>query len=98
MIGPYTDNAATHATLGFKWDSEKISSVARDDTITLLVFVDNANKVAFFANYPRSEGDFSNLSRQCFIRSNARFDRVDQPQRGWPGLFPRPSDHDAVNR
>ena len=96
IIGPYTDNAATHAALGFKWDSDKVSNVATDDTVVLLAFVDHADKVAFFTNYPRGQGDFSNLSRQCFDRSHARFEHLATPQRGWPGLFASAANHDAA--
>jgi hypothetical protein len=89
VIGPYEDDATTHAALGFKWHGKTISNVAADDGLVLLVFVDDADNVAFFANYSRGKGDFSNLSRQCFARSQAIFEQVDKPQKGWPGLFPK---------
>jgi len=92
MLGPYTDDAATEATLGFKWDSRRVSKVASDDTIVLLVFVGSGNDVVLSTNYLRGKGDFSNVSRQCFTRAQARFVQVDAPQRGWPGLFPEPAE------
>ncbi|GGX95048.1 hypothetical protein GCM10007386_27550 [Pseudoduganella dura] len=100
ILGPYSDKAATHATLGFKWDSDKVSDVATNDGIVLLAFVDNAgdaDKVAFFTNYPRGMGDFSNLSRRCFARPDAKFEQVDRPLKGWPGLFHAPVGKDIVS-
>lgn len=89
VIGPYADNPTTHATLGLKWDGTKISNVAEDDGLVLLVFVDDADKVAFFTNYSRGKGDFSNLSQQCFPRSHAIFEQIDKPPQGRPGLYPK---------
>jgi len=88
MLGPYSDNEATHATLGFKWNSRQFSEVWKHEGVTLLVFVAADDTVAFFTDYPRSEGDFSNLTRQCFNRSQARFEQVSRPRKGWAGLFP----------
>jgi hypothetical protein len=99
FLGPYTDNAATHATLGFRWDSETVSDVAMNEGIVLLAFVTNAgngDQVAFFTNYPRREGDFSNLSGQCFARADAKFEQVDRPRTGWSGLFHSPVSKDSV--
>ena len=59
-----------------------------DDSIVLLVFVDDGNRVTSFTNYRRGNGDFSNLRGQCFARPAARFEQVDRPGQGWPGLFP----------
>jgi len=89
VIGPYADNPTTHATLGLKWNGKKISNVAEDDGLVLLVFVDDADKVVFFTNYSRGKGDFSTLSQQCFPRSHAIFEQVDKPQQGRPGLYPK---------
>jgi len=89
VIGPYADNPTTHATLGLKWNGNKISNVAEDDGLVLLVFVDDADKVVFFTNYSRGKGDFSTLSQQCFPRSHAIFEQVDKPQQGRPGLYPK---------
>ena len=88
MLGPYTGNSMTHATLGFKWNSQEFSDVWDNEGITLLVFVAADEKVAFFTDYPRSSGDFSNLTRQCFDRSNARFEQVAKPPKGRSGLYP----------
>ncbi|USX12108.1 hypothetical protein NHH88_20695 [Oxalobacteraceae bacterium OTU3CAMAD1] len=88
MFGPYTDNATTDETLGFKWNSQKFSEVWKDEGATLLVFVAADEKVAFFTDYRRSRGDFSNLSRQCFERLDARFEHVPKPAKGRPGLYP----------
>ncbi len=88
MLGPYSDNARTHATLGFKWNSQELSEVGDHEGVTLLVFVAADEKVAFFTDYPRDKGDFSNLTGQCFDRANARFEQVSNPPKGWRGLFP----------
>lgn len=88
MLGPYSDNDKTHATLGFKWNSQEFSEVSDHEGVTLLVFVSADDKVAFFTDYPRDKGDFSNLTTQCFERANARFEQVANPPKGWPGLFP----------
>lgn len=88
VIGPYMNNEATHATLGFKWNSEKVSKVATDDGVALLVFV-HADKVAFFTNYPRGKGDFAYLSGKCYARSDAIFAQVGRPDKSWPGLYPK---------
>ena len=88
MLGPYTDNETTHATLGFKWDSEAVSDIRENEGIMLLVFVAADKKVAFFTNYPRRKGDFANMNHQCFERSDARFEKVDNPKKGRAGLVP----------
>lgn len=88
VIAPYMDNDATRATLGFAWDSEKVSDIAMDEGKVLLVFVGDTNQVAFHAPYRRTDGDFSNLGGQCFTRAQARFTYVARPAHGWAGLFP----------
>lgn len=87
ILGPYSDNAATRATLGFAWDSQVVSTIATDDSIVLLVFVGAGDRVLHYTEHPRRHGDFSNLSRQCFSRGQARFGHVQHPTSGWPGLF-----------
>ena len=89
IVGPYMDNEQTRATLGFAWDSGQVSDIASNDGKVLLVFVGDANQVAFHLSYPRAYGDFSNLAGQCFARANAVFEHVAKPAHGWPGLFPK---------
>ena len=89
VIGPYMDNAATRKTLGFAWDSEKVSDVAQNEAKVLLVFVDAGDRVAAFVDYRRDRGDFSNLAGQCFARPDAVFEQVSRPLHGWSGLFPK---------
>lgn len=89
VIGPYMNNAAAHKTLGFQWDSEKVSDVAGNEGKVLLVFVGDGDRVASFTDYPRNKGDFSNLSGQCFARQHAVFEYVSRPEKGWSGLFPK---------
>ena len=88
MLGPYSNNDKTHATLGFKWNSQEFSEVGDHEGVTLLVFVAADETVAFFTDYPRDKGDFSNLTGQCFDRANARFEQVANPPKGHSGLFP----------
>lgn len=89
IFGPYSDNDTVQSTLGFKWDSAKVSDIRQNEGITLLVFVGADDQVAAFANHPRRTGDFSNLSGQCHARRDARFKQVDRPLQGWAGLFHR---------
>ena len=89
VIGPYMNNAATHETLGFQWDSEKVSDVAENEGKVLLVFVADGDRVASFTDYRRNKGDFANLSGQCFARPDAEFEYVSRPEKGWSGLFPK---------
>ena len=88
ILGPYSDKEITSDTLGFEWNSQEFSEVWEHEGVTLLVFVSADGKVAFFTDYPRDKGDFSNLTRQCFDRASARFEQVAKPSKGWRGLFP----------
>lgn len=73
IFGPYSTNEVVQATLGFEWDSARVSDIARNDGITLLVFVGADDRVVAFANHPRGAGDFSKLSGQCHARRDAMF-------------------------
>lgn len=53
MLGPYSNNEATHATLGFNWNSQEFSEVWDHEGVTLLVFVATDEKVAFFTEHER---------------------------------------------
>ena len=88
ILGPYSDNAAAKDTLGFPWDAERHTAILTDDSISLLLFVKDLNVVEF-AEHSRSDGDFANLSRQCIIREKATFTHQTNPQKDWPGLFPK---------
>lgn len=88
MLGPYSDNPAAKKTLGFPWDVEATSSIATNDDIAVLLFVKD-NTVVELVEHPRRDGDFANLSRQCFAREAATFHHQTNPKKGWPGLFPK---------
>ena len=88
ILGPYSDNTAAQNTLGFAWDIESKSSIATNDSLALLLFV-KSQKVVESVEHPRNDGDFTNLSRQCFARDQARFVHKTNPKKGWPGLFPK---------
>ena len=87
IMGPYSDNKAVKETLGFQWDVIANSSITKNDSISLLLFVQN-NQVVEQVEHPRRDGDFANLSRQCFSKENATFYYQINPKKGWPGLFP----------
>ncbi len=88
ILGPYSDNSAAQKTLGFHWDVEATSSIPNDDDRALLLFVKDQTVVEL-VEHPRRNGDFANLSRQCFVRERATFHHQTNPKKGWPGLFPK---------
>ncbi len=88
ILGPYSDNNASKITLGFEWDSETHTSILTNDGIALLLFLKD-QKVVEFVEHSRINGDFANLSRQCFVREKAKFAHQVNPKKGWPGLFPQ---------
>ncbi len=88
IFGPYSDNNAAYKTLGFRWNLEKHSSITTGEGIGLLVFI-KGQKVVAQVEHPRKNGDFTNLSRQCFQREYSTFYHQTNPKKGWPGLFPK---------
>ena len=88
IFGPYSDEKAVNTTLGFHWPDWAKSSVETNDGIALLVFL-KRNKVLEWIEHPRRDGDFTNLSRQCFSREKATFEHLNNPPKGYPGLFPK---------
>ena len=74
VFGPYTDSAAARAVLGLDWDIQAYSKIAESDGIDALVFLDD-KKVAYVTDLPRSSADFAKLSRTCFPRREAVFER-----------------------
>ena len=87
VLGPYSNNTAAAKTLGFEWPAESRSSIATNEGISLLVFV-QGNSVASYVEHRRDQGDFSNLTGRCFAREHAKFRQLAHPAKGWPGLFP----------
>lgn len=70
VLGPYTTNQHAEKVLGFKWDAESKTSIAGSDGITVLVFIQNQQVVAF-TEHPRNKGDFTKLQPRCLLRSQA---------------------------
>ncbi|MUV14569.1 hypothetical protein [Noviluteimonas gilva] len=87
VLGPYSTNASAAEALGFDWPAETLTDIARNDGISVLIFV-QGKSVLRYAEHPRRSGDFSNLTGRCFPRASAKFVQVDRPAKGWPGLFP----------
>ncbi len=88
ILGPYSTSKHAYDTLGFTWPVEVTSSIATSDSVALLLFVEN-QEVVEFVEHPRRDGDFANLSGQCFSREKATFHHLTNPPKGWPGLFPK---------
>lgn len=88
ILGPYSTSKHAYDTLGFAWPVEEKSTISTSDHIALLLFVKNQT-VLEFVEHPRRDGDFANLSLQCFKREEAIFHHLTNPQKGWPGLFPQ---------
>ncbi len=88
ILGPYSTLKHVYDTLGFDWPLEMLSSISTDDSIALLLFVEN-QEVIQFVEHPRRDGDFANLSRQCVARNKSTFYHLTNPPKGWPGLFPK---------
>jgi len=88
ILGPYSTSTHAQETLGFSWPVEQQSTISTSDHITLLIFVKDSTIVEL-VEHPRRDGDFANLSRQCYAREQATFHHQTNPKRGWPGLFPK---------
>ena len=88
ILGPYSTPKNVYDTLGFDWPLDMLSSIATNDSISLLLFVKN-QEVVEFVEHQRRDGDFANLSRQCVARKDATFYHLTNPPKGWPGLFPK---------
>ena len=89
VLGPYSDNAAAKATLGFDFDAEGRSAIHTNDGIVLLLFV-QGKQVAELVEHPRNLGDFAPLSGKCFPRARARFQQASPSPAGPAGMAPRP--------
>ena len=86
FLGPYSENTIARKTLGFDWNAAWKTAIQENEGITLLLFV-RGNEVLNYVEHPRSKGDFTNLSEQCFVQRDAVFIQDSKPGRGWPGLF-----------
>ncbi len=88
IIGPYSDRKSVNTTLAFDWPEMSQSSIETNNEIGLLLFL-KGGKVVEWMEHPRRDGDFTNLSRQCFPRDKAIFEHLINPPKGYPGLFPK---------
>ena len=88
ILGPYSDGKAVNTTVGFDWSDWSQSSIETNDGVALLLFL-KGNTVLEWVEHPRRDGDFTNLSRQCFSREKAIFEHLTNPRKGYPGLFPK---------
>lgn len=87
MFGPYSSINNTAEEMDIDWKTPESSNTESDDGANRLVFLSGRDVVAYVV-HPRSQGDFSNLSKQCYPRENAKFIDQKSPPEGWPGLFP----------
>ena len=84
ILKPYTNNEEAERVLGFKWDSEKGTSIAANDGIAVVVLA-TSNTVVSFTEYGRGKGDFTAIQPRCVPRSQAIV--VNRPASvGWPQL------------
>ncbi|MCM2320198.1 MAG: hypothetical protein NDI93_12875 [Pseudomonas sp.] len=81
ILSPYTTNQTAEKVLGFWWDAESKTSIAGNDGINVLIFVQNQQVVAY-AEHPRNKGDFSKLEPSCLLRSQATV-RREAGADGW---------------
>ncbi|MGD9851396.1 MAG: hypothetical protein AB7T38_09020 [Nitrospirales bacterium] len=88
IIGPYSDEKSVNMTVGFDWPELSQSTIETNNEIALLLFLKGRKVVEWF-EHPRRDGDFTNLSRQCFSREKANFEHLINPPKGYPGLFPK---------
>lgn len=71
FLGPYTNNQEAEKALGFSWNVEVRTDIAKSDGINVLVFVKGKEVVAH-TEHPRHQ-DFAPLAGQCFPRESAVF-------------------------
>jgi hypothetical protein len=88
VLAPYSTNETAKKTLAFAWDAETKTSITTNESISLLLFLQE-NKVVAYVEHPRNRGDFSNLTAQCFPKEKSQFVHDQKPAKGWPGLFPK---------
>ncbi len=69
ILPPYSPAAVTSRLLGFTWNSDAHSRVAKSEDVVLLVFATD-KLVIGSADYSR---DLLHLAGKCYPRANARF-------------------------
>jgi hypothetical protein len=72
VLGPYSGQAQADELLGFRWKVEAHSDIARNDGITLLIFVKDKDVVAA-VDYARADGDLNYAADHCYQREDAKF-------------------------
>lgn len=87
ILSPYSTNQTAELVLGFKWDAESKTSIAGNDGINVLVFVQEQRVVAY-TEHPRDLGDFSKLQPRCLVRTQATVKR-ESDNSGWVSLVAR---------
>lgn len=70
ILGPYTTNEHAEKVLGFKWDATGKTSIGDNEGISVLVFA-QARQVIAYTEYPRNKGDFSKMAPRCLSRNQA---------------------------
>ena len=80
VLTPYIGKERASKILGFQWQNLDETSIANYDHETLLAFVEEQEVVAF-AEYPRSQGDFSKLEPPCLTRADAKVIREPNPKK-----------------
>lgn len=90
VLTPYTTNARAEQLLGFAWDAERNTSIARSDGINVLVFTQGQEVVAY-TEHSRRKGDFSKMQPACLLRTQAIVVR-EQTSSGWVFLMGSQSD------
>lgn len=81
VLTPYTTNARAEQVLGFAWDAERNTSIAGNEGINILVFVQGQEVVAY-TEHSRRKGDFSKMQPSCLPRTQAIVVR-EQMSNGW---------------
>lgn len=72
IFGPYTTEETINNMLGHKWQFTSQTSIAENDSITLILFA-KAKKVVASMEVPRGVADFAPLSGEIYSSDNACF-------------------------
>lgn len=73
FFDPYTSSRKIDSVLGRFWLESRFTNIESSDRITLIVFIHNG-WVAQYLEFPRGQGDFSNLDNDVgYIREEAIF-------------------------
>jgi hypothetical protein len=79
VLGPYSGPRQAREVLGFDWAVEDKSDIGSLDTMTLIVFVQGRDVVAY-AEHPRGQGDLAALRSRCLERGAARLIHRPSPE------------------